>query len=110
GFLWGICAFGTHASGILYATMRMQNGSWLLRIIPSLLIVLYLALQSGIWFFFLEKAKVFNQRSMVYGCITSVIHTVFFWYISYACLWPLTGLQGYPFLNPLLPLTQSRLC
>lgn len=110
GFLWGTCAFGAHASGILYATMRMQNGPWLLRIIPPALIIIYLAVHTGIWFFFLEKVKVFNQRSMLYVCAIPALHTLFFWYISYACFWPITGLQGYPFLNPLLPLTQSRLC
>lgn len=110
GFLWGLCAFSLHASGILYATMRMQNGPWILRIIPSIIIVLYLSLHAGIWFFMVGKIKTLNLSGFLYVCVVSLLHTFFFWYTSYYCFWPLAGIYGYSFINPLLPLTQSPAC
>lgn len=110
GFFWGLWGFGIHTSGLLYATMRMQNGPWPLRAIPPLLVILYFAIQAGIWFVILEKIKTIKMYKKNYFLCTVSINVIFFWYMSYASLWPICGWQGYPFFNPLLPLVKSPLC
>lgn len=103
GFLWGICALSIHTSGIVYATIRMQQTPAWLCIMLFLCIIFFFAIHTAFWFFSLKKAKLLFSPLLL-PIVIPLVHTCFFWYISYSCFWPLYGCEGYPFANPLLPL------
>lgn len=109
GFLWGLCALGVHASGILYANMRMQDASWILSIISPVCIIAYFSLLTGLWFFVLEKSKYITSNIILVLVVTPIIHSLFFWFLSYGSFLPFCNhCEGYPFSNPLIPLINIK--
>jgi hypothetical protein len=106
GFVWGLIAFGLHSSGVLWSVMSMQEGSWALRLIPSLLIISFMAIHGAVWFA-VQGVVERRCRWNIQLVLMPFIQTCFFWYIAYALLLPLGLREGYPLANPLLPMLQA---
>ena len=125
GYLWGIITFTLHLSGVLYAIITMAQGSYFLRLVPSLFIVLYAALYSGIWFWFTSKLSIWlGIKNKVYCAVILpgipvkenktmhifVLWTVTLWFfilwIDWYCMWIFNRCEGSIFMHPLVPLAE----
>lgn len=103
GLLWGMIGFSLHAGGLLLVVMQMQNGPAMVKILSSLIVILYLALHAALWIWIRQKFSIFLFRQ----AIIATIDTLFFIYTSYALLIPFGFFDGYPLANPLLPLMKG---
>lgn len=110
GYTWGIICFGLHL--IWFATLAYANGKGNARILVYVAMVAYFSLYSGFWLWFKQLLvnRWVNQLSTKKGkcvalCCTWVISTVIFLYLtSYCSLAIFDCFDGYPFINPLLPI------
>lgn len=101
GYTWGLLFFGGHLA-------------WLACIAPwyfYVLVVAYFALYAGFWLWMKQRLSGYvsilqNQnRKWAALCCTWVISTATFMYLTCYCSLAICGcLEGYPFINPLLPL------
>ncbi len=109
GYIWGLFVFSLHLSGVLHAIIRMADGPYIYRFIPSIFIVLYGALSSGTFFWISAKTiKLFNIKQQIYQILvwtTGIL--VFIHYIDRYCLWIFDRCEGYFFMHPLLPIASK---
>jgi len=107
GYIWGIFAFGLHLSGVLYSVFLMATGSYLLRLIPILFIVLYEPLSSGACFWlagkFIAHFNILKQTWQRVGVWVATLF-IFFYYVDRYCLLLFDRCEGYFLMHPLLPL------
>jgi len=107
GYVWGIFAFGLHLSGVLYSAFLMATGSYLLRLIPALFIILYESLSAGACFWLTGKLithfNILKQSWQRVG-IWVVTFSLFIYYVDQYCLLLFDRCEGYFLMHPLLPL------
>lgn len=110
GFVWGLLFFGGHLVWLAVTVYNEGRGNG--RMILYFAAVAYFSLFSGFWLWlkqFLEFRLVSNiknfNRKCVASCCTWVISTVTFICLTCYCSLAIFGcFDGYPFINPLLPL------
>lgn len=100
GFVWGMVAFGFHFSAI--AMVCIEYGIGWFKFIAPLIPLIWFALWSGIWFWFLSL----KNNSFWYLIVSSF----FFLFIHYIILFPFfCEFSGYPFVFPLIPLMYGNM-
>ncbi len=106
GFFWGLLFFTTQGAGLAASLYHMAYGPWYLCVLPGLFFIVYMSLYPMVLFGLLSYAARLVDNTLIATLIlwvgglcvlTSIIE-------RYA-LMPLGSLQGYSFINPLLPLT-----
>ena len=98
GFLWGTTFFIFHSYASFVTIMNNENkvGPFL----ALLIIIIFYAIQSGLWFYFFQYL---NKK--INPIISLTVTTwLFFVWISFGSLFFLGDFIGYPFSFPLLPL------
>jgi len=108
-FLWGVIFFTVHLHDIARTIFAMGDGTHILRAIPGLFIIFYMALYPAVWFWSTQKLlNLFDIKKV------SII--VFFWTltlwtyiycIDHYALWILNRTEGYPLVHPLLTLAHK---
>jgi len=106
-FIWSITISTIHLLPIGDAIIRMTSASLSLQLLPTIILILYVALYP---FGFLMGVRVlFRTVSTLFEKV--LIWTVGFWLylltIDYALFWLFGRIEGYVFMNPLLPLTTA---
>lgn len=110
GYVWGLIFYAGHLFWFGYIIQSRGQGD--ARMIIYVITVCYFALFSGFWFWFknqldyrlVSRFKDPKGKCWALGC-TWVISTVTFMYLTcYCSLAILDCFEGYPFINPLLPL------
>ncbi len=109
GYAWGLLFFGGHF--IWVALTVYSQGQGAMRMLAYLSLVAYFSLYSGFWFWFKQLLDRYVNtiqnlnRKCVASCCTWVISTVTFLCLTCYCSMALLGsFEGYPLMNPLLPL------
>jgi hypothetical protein len=110
GFIWGISVYSFHLSGVLWGTIILAKGSYIVRIIPALFIIIYQSLYTGLWFWFMGyiNDRYTLQKKRYLHCIVWIISLCIytFWLDRY-CLFLFDRLEGYSLMHPLLPLAEK---
>lgn len=109
GYIWGLVFFSLHLSWFWFTLYNKGYGNG--RMFVYFIVVLYLSSLSGFWFLLytyiyrLLRKFIFLKRNKVARDCAWVISTVTFLYISCYCSFAMFDcFDGYPFINPLLPL------
>ncbi len=102
GFGWGILVFSVHFIWFLILLLEKINACKSFAFCAYGFSVLYFALTSAVWFCFLS----FAWQNYVIKC---GITYCYFYFLENYSLWFLARLEGYPFLNPLIPLSDFKL-
>ncbi len=110
GYTWGLLFFGGHLAWLAYIVYTKGQGCS--RMVFYFAAVAYFSLFSGFWLWFkqllvfryVRKIKNLNRKWAAL-CCTWVISTVTFICLTCYCSLAICGcFEGYPFINPLLPL------
>ena len=103
---WALLTTTIHILPLGDAIIYMAAGPLYLRLIPAVLLVIYVSIYPAVWLLLVDK--MFQQ------CRLSQIKRVGIWtislwiyiiFIDYALFWAFGRCEGYVFMNPLLPLT-----
>jgi apolipoprotein N-acyltransferase len=89
GFLWGLLVFGFHLSWLL--AMLFEHGVTSQGLVVWIITVIWFSSISGVWFW-----------TANYSWILSTL--LFFLFVTRLSLLPYGKMEGYPLINPLLPL------
>ena len=107
GFIYGLLQWGFPSFGVIYSLVQLCHYSFSICIIPPLLIVLYQAIFTGLWFWgtskILTKVPSGSLTRLMVWCITSYLY---FYWIVHLSLSALNKWEGYFLMNPLLPLAE----
>lgn len=94
GLIWGGVAYGLHFVWLLDLLIKKSQAGLLLAIFLYVAIVCYASFTSALWFFL---TKLLRVSIIVTGIVYFfVLHFYMFWMFG----------EGYPFLNPCLPLME----
>lgn len=105
GFFWGIVAFALHFIWLYELLLTKSQASKLLSLVIFVFCVLYFSIFSGLWFLFIRIIFYFSHIFCIsFFCST----TIFFWFIEKYSFFIFGRVEGYPFLNPLLPLARYK--
>jgi len=106
GFIWGIIFFSLHFCGYILLFYKEAHG--LFRIFIPIILALYCALYSGLWFFLSQKSVLIFKNNLLAKYISLILwaHLYFSW-VRYGIFWIFGEFVGYPFAHPLLPLAYS---
>ncbi len=116
GYTWGILFFGGHLAWLAWIVYAQGQGC--VRMFLYFAAVAYFSMFSGFWLWF-KQLLVYRyvqgiqnlNRKCVASCCTWVISTVTFICLTSYCSLAIFGcFEGYPFLNPLLPLVSLHWC
>ena len=110
GYAWGLLFFAGHLTW--FASIVYTQGQGAMRMGAYFGLVAYLSLYSGFWLWFknlLDNRYVSNIQNhngkCVASCCTWIISTVTFIYLTCYCSMAIFDcFEGYPLINPLLPL------
>lgn len=103
GFIWGAIAFGLQEYGIFYSLIKMASGNNFIYFVIICLII-YQAILSGLWLWGSSKISEISKISLP---IILVITTwAYFMFLEYFVLFVFGAIEGYPFANPLILLSQ----
>jgi apolipoprotein N-acyltransferase len=106
GFVWGIVTYGFHLSAV--GAVSVEYGKGLFRFIAPLIVLMWFALWSGLWFVGLSSVRNYSLHFKI--VLQLFITSVFFFFIHYIVLFPFfCQVQGYPFVLPLIPLMYGNL-
>lgn len=94
--LWFICGFMPLLFPVAQGLFTLGHGSWYLKIMPGLCVILLYWLYTCIWFYATRYAPIISTW-------------LFFVFIEHASLFFMGNLEGCLFFNPLLPLIPIRL-
>jgi hypothetical protein len=102
GFWWGLVMFGIHTAPVLYGMFWFASGSYGVRLVVLMLIAIYLAVQSAVWFWlirwmlWLTRVKTTQSRIALWA----IMSAFFFVWIERFCFLPFGACDGYPLINP----------
>lgn len=106
GYVWGVVTFLLHLSGGIGVIAAMAQEWWFIGVFLGIMMVLYQAIFSGL--FFWSAALVvnfFSIRSVVIRlCIWYVALVFFITWTDHYSLWFFGIKEGYPLMHPLIPL------
>jgi apolipoprotein N-acyltransferase len=122
GFFWGIMVFAPHFIWLLVILITKAHIVWFLAGMIYILIVIYFSLTSGLWLLgthlCIRYCEVFYGRYISYNYCPSIwwVHgpifclgtIAYYWFIEHWSLIILGRVEGYPFLNPLIPLADNH--
>jgi apolipoprotein N-acyltransferase len=109
GLLWGLIFFAGHL--VWFAEIIYTKGNGDFKILVYILAVCYFSLYAGFWFWLkqyliyrLNRIITLKWKMFALFC-TWVISTLTFMYLTCYCSLAIFGcFEGYPFINPLLPI------
>lgn len=104
GYMWGIICWSLQLSALLIFLFEHGSGSAPLRMSAWLVLVFYLSIYAGIWFWIIKVANDFFYASTVKSFIIISVSMAYFYWIHRAVFFIFGRVFGYPFSNPLLPL------
>jgi hypothetical protein len=110
GFAWGCVAYTLHLSGVLWGTMALAHGSYSLRVLPSLFIVLYQSVYTGLWFWLMRhiQQRYTLNHQMERLCAAWVLSLwLYSLWIDRLCLFLFDRCEGYMLMHPLIPLAEQ---
>ncbi len=109
GFLWGIIFFSINLHDIAHTVFIMGEGPQILRIIPGLFIIVYIAFYSALWFWCTQKIinifKFKKTATIVFICTFTL--WIYIYFIDHYALWLFNRIEGYPLVHPLLTLAHK---
>jgi hypothetical protein len=82
----------------------MASGSWYVRIIPPLFVIIYIATYIAIWLIMVQTILRYCSLTIIQITVWTLGLCLFFIVIDQLLLWPFGRCEGYPFLNPFIPL------
>lgn len=111
GYVWGLVFFSGHLIWLAHTIYERGQGNT--RMLVYFITICYLALFSGFWFWLknqlvyrLVSRSIHLKRNRVVLGGAWIISTAIFIYLTCYCSFALLdSFEGYPFIDPLLPLT-----
>ncbi len=103
GFSWGLCIFVLHFSWLFLVMLRNSDAAWWLAVAVYLFVVAAFSATSGCWLWITSLVTTGWKRALWF-----VFTTIGYWSVAVNWIVRPLGLEGYPFINPLLPLTVYR--
>jgi apolipoprotein N-acyltransferase len=103
GFVWGLCIFAPHFSWLLLVMLQNSEAVWWLAVIVYMIIVVCFSATSACWLWLTSLVPEGMKRKLWF-----IVTTIGYWSIAINWVVRPLGLAGYPFINPLLPLTVYR--
>jgi hypothetical protein len=110
GCVWGFVAYTLHLGGVLWGTMALARGSYMLRIIPSLFMIAYPSLFTGVWFWLIGIVKErFCPSGRLYcqGILWCYSLWLYSLWLDRYCLFLFDRCEGYSLMHPLIPLAEA---
>jgi len=98
GFLWGALFYSLHLIPIAQILYDRAVGEW--RLTVYVLLVVYMATQSGLWFFVAHRL----DRYLCLRAVWPIITGAYFVWGQTRMFWFLGEPEGYPFSLPIIPL------
>ncbi len=116
GFIWGLLVFGPHFIWLVVLLMTKSQAPLSLAILGYLVVVCYFSLTSGVWFWgaglchkiFLGRGGKERPAIMLNKLFFFLISITYYYFLENFSLFIFGRLEGYPFLNPLIPLAEYR--
>lgn len=107
GFMWGLILFGVHLVGTFSYLLTLSQDTLFTRCMPIICALTYFPLLSGLCFWFTQHViNVCINHMQSYLLMAWLIAIYKYLYIlENISLWPFGQSEGYPLLNPLIPLT-----
>lgn len=110
GFVWGLIFFALHLHDGIFIITRLAGNFWWVGCLIGICMVLYQALWSGLLFYSATTIIIwFSIDDCPLLRLFAWVLTLFcfiYWVDQY-CLWIFGILEGYPFMHPLILLTQQ---
>lgn len=107
GFWWGIFVFGPHFIWLVVLLVTKSQAPWMLACMGYLCVVGYFSLTSGVWFW---ATRILHRHLSFLGWGALVVSgVVYYVFIEHLSLCFVGCCEGYPFLNPLIPLAHNKL-
>ena len=107
GFLWSSITYGVHFIWFYRLLLDKSNAGNFLSILLYILLVLYLALLTMVWFLFNKSFLFFLNKKIKLIFILFSTYLYFYFIDKYLLIFVEKGF-GYPFLNPLIPLAKYK--
>ena len=108
GFFFGILVWTLHIHGILYSIFIMAKGPFLLRLLPSVFILIFQAFFVGVWFFLASTLiRLLHARLLLKFLIWVGTAWLYFYFLETSCLAVFNTWEGYSLMFPLLPLAEK---
>jgi len=120
GLVWGLIAYGIHFFWFFDLLHTHSEASVIGALLGYLLAICYFSLTSGLWFWSTHKLLLFIKRVIseimpqklfwrVLSCIITIVMIIittisYFMIIDRWILTPCGRIEGYPLVNPLIPL------
>ena len=108
GVWWGVIAFSLHFIWLYQLLITNSDATFLQAILIYLFVVFYTSFFSGAWFFVIKICEKTVQQLFLKILIFISTTTAFFYFMQNYSLMFLGRVEGYPFLNPFLPLARYR--
>lgn len=124
GFVWGLLVFGPHFVWLAVLLATKSHAPMSLALAGYVGVTIYFALTGGILFWFAGKGAVALRAMVRYAsamrshspragyykdaAIFSLIAVFYYYFIENYSLFIFGRCEGYPFLNPLIPLAEWR--
>jgi apolipoprotein N-acyltransferase len=119
GLLWGCTIFSMHFVWLLMFFLDKLKFGLCVAVLAYAFAVIYLSVTSAIWF--VVTGKIFESNILAVFCRRTGIRCIamqlcaflllcysYFYLLENYALWFLGRAEGYPFLNPLIPLVNFR--
>lgn len=108
GFLYGILVWTLHIHAILYSIFIMAKGPFLLRLLPSVFILIFQAFFVGVWFFLASTLiRLLHAGLLLRFLIWVGTAWLYFYFLETSCLAVFNTWEGYSLMSPLLPLAEK---
>jgi apolipoprotein N-acyltransferase len=105
GFLWGLIAFALHFIWLYELLLTKSQAGKFLSATIFIFCVFYFSTFSGLWF----CATKLSFLVLRIFCISFICTTlIFFWFLEKYSFFIFGRAEGYPFLNPILPLAKYK--
>ncbi len=120
GFLWGLLVFSFHFIWLFELLLNKSAATFVLSMIIYLLIILYASFTSGLWFLGTRlifssfdticKANHLGRAVTSKAAFLTIFFSTFsyFYFLQKYSAFFLGKVEGYPFLNPFIPLAKYK--
>ncbi len=102
--VWSVITIFLQLLPLCNALLKMAYGTILLKVMPLALLILYVSLYVILWLW--TTQKIIKKLNLFWALTAWTVSLwLYFLFIEYAALWPFGKIEGYLFMNPLLPMS-----
>lgn len=111
GFFWGVIIYAVHFVWLYVLLNTKSHATKPLGLLLYIAMVVYFSSTAGIWFLFTDYVlRCFRHVALIVRCFLYIILTIiYFLFLEYFSLFIFGRLEGYSFLNPLIPLARYKI-